>query len=73
LRHSHADQKRYREAKIKKLHQEHERIQEALDTLYDDRLRRRIDLAFFERKSQQWRDEQSAIRRDLERHQEATE
>jgi DNA invertase Pin-like site-specific DNA recombinase len=73
LRQSHADQMRFREAEIKKLNAEHERIQKALDTLYDDRIERRIDLAFFERKSQQWRDEQSAIRWDIERHQTATE
>jgi hypothetical protein len=73
LRQSHADQKRFREDEIRKLNAEHERIQTALDTLYDDRIERRIDLAFFERKSQQWRDEQAAIRRDLERHRDATE
>jgi hypothetical protein len=68
LRQSHADQKRFRQAEIKKLNSEHERLQTVLDTLYDDRLERRIHLAFFERKSLQWRDEQSAIRRDIERH-----
>ena len=72
LRQSHSDQKRFRETEIKKLNAEHERIQKALDTLYDDRLESRIDLAFFERKSQQLRDEQTAIRRDMERHQTAT-
>lgn len=73
LRQSHADQKRFREAEIKKLNTEHERVQRVLDTLYDDRLEQRIDLAFFERKSRQWRDDQSAIRGDIERHQTATE
>ena len=73
LRQSHSDQKRFREPEIKKLNAEHERIQKARDTLYEDRIERRIDLPFFERKSQQWRDEQSAIRRDIERHQTATE
>jgi site-specific DNA recombinase len=73
LRQSHTDQKRFREAEIKKLNAQHERIQTALDTLYDDRIACRIDVAFFERKSQQWRDEQSTIRRDIERHQTATE
>jgi len=73
LRQSHSEQKRFRETEIKKLNAEHERVQKAVDTLYEDRIEGRIDLAFFERKSQQWRDEQSAIRRDIERHQTATE
>src|ERR1700683_2992271 len=65
--------KALRETEIKKLNAEHERIQKALDTLYDDRIELRIDLAFFERRSQPWRDEQSEIRRDIERHKTATE
>ena len=73
LRQSHADQKRFRETEIKKLNADDKRIQMALDTLYDDRLEHRIDLAFFERQSRRLQDDQSAIRRHIESHQTATE
>jgi site-specific DNA recombinase len=73
LRESHTDQTRFREAEIKKLNAEHARLRTSLDTLYEDRIDGRIDLDFFERKSRQWRDEQFAIQRDIERHQTATE
>src|SRR5579872_4461743 len=39
----------------------------------DDRLEHRIDLPFFQRQSQRLRDDQSAIRRNIESHQTATE
>jgi site-specific DNA recombinase len=73
LRERHMDPKRFRDAEMKKLNSDYKRIETTLDTLYDDALQHRIGLAFFERKSSGLRDEQSAIRRNLERHQTATE
>jgi hypothetical protein len=61
------------EAEIKMLNADHEGTRTALDALYDDRLEHRIDLAFFERQSRRLRDDQSAIGRNIESHQTATE
>jgi hypothetical protein len=66
LRQSHTDEKRFRDAAVAKLNSEHAR-------LYEDRLDGRVDLAFFDRKSREWRDEQSRILREIEGHQVANE
>ena len=41
--------------------------------MYEDRLDGRVDLAFFDRKSREWRDEQSRILREIEGHHAANE
>ena len=68
LRQSHPDEKRFRDEDVAKLNSEHARLQK-----YEARLDGRVDLAFFDRKSREWRDEQSRILREIEGHQAANE
>jgi site-specific DNA recombinase len=73
LRQSHTDEKRFRDEAVAKLNGEHARLQSRLEAMYEDRLDGRVDLAFFDRKSREWRDEQSRILREIEGHQVANE
>ena len=73
LRQSHTDEKRFRDEAVAKLKNEHARLQGRLEAMYEDRLDGRVDLAFFGRKSREWRDEQSRILREIEGHQAANE
>jgi site-specific DNA recombinase len=68
LRESHADQKRFRDEAMSKLKQDHLRLQNRLDVMYEDRLDGRIDVSFFERKSTEYRQEQTRILEDIERY-----
>ena len=61
LRESHGDQKRFRDESVAKLQQQHTLLQNRLDVMYEDRLDGRIDLSLFERKSNEYRQEQGRI------------
>jgi hypothetical protein len=65
LRESHGDQKRFRDESVARLQQEHTRLQNRLDVLYEDRLDGRIDLSLFERKSSEYRQEQARIQAEI--------
>ena len=73
LRESHSDEKRFRDEAVTRLKSEYARLQKRLEAMYEDRLDGRVDLAFFDRKSREWRDEQSRILREIESHQDANE
>ena len=65
LRESHGDQKRFRDESVARLQQEHTRLQNRLDVMYEDRLDGRIDLSLFERKSDEYRQEQARIEAEI--------
>jgi site-specific DNA recombinase len=65
LRESHGDQKRFRDESVARLQQEHTRLQNRLDVMYEDRLDGRIDLSLFERKSGEYRQEQARITAEI--------
>jgi site-specific DNA recombinase len=67
----HADEKKEHEAAIARLQAEYDRLQTRLHAMYVDKLDGRIDQAFFESMSGQWRSEQDACLRDIARHQAA--
>ena len=71
LRESHADQNREHEAAITRLEAEYERFQKRIHAMYVDKLDGRIDTAFFEKMSSEWRAEQDRCRSEIERHQSA--
>ena len=71
LRASHADEKREHEDAIGRLQAEHRRLQARLDAMYVDKLDGRVDAAFFDRMSAEWRAEQNRCLREIERHQTA--
>jgi site-specific DNA recombinase len=73
LRQSHADERREHEAALARLQAEHTKIQRRLDTMYDDKLDGVIDEAFFRRKADECRAEQTKLSDEIERHRQANQ
>ncbi len=71
LRASHADEKREHEAAIGRLRAECDRLQSRMHAMYVDKLDGKVDAAFFDRMSAEWRAEQDRCVREIERHQTA--
>ena len=71
LRESHADEKREHEAAITRLQAEYDRLQNRIHAMYVDKLDGRVDTAFFERMSAEWRAEQDHCLSEIERRQSA--
>ena len=71
LRHSHRDEQKLHAEAVDRLQGEYKRLQDRLDGMYIDKLDGRISIDFYDRKACEWRDEQSRILNDLERHQNA--
>lgn len=68
---SHADERREHEDAIKRLLAENKRIGDRIDAMYLDKLDGRVNGAFFDLKSTEWREEQHRCLREIERHQSA--
>jgi site-specific DNA recombinase len=68
---SHADERREHEEAIKRLRAEYDRLQNRVHAMYVDKLDGKVDGAFFERMSGEWRAEQDRCMREIERHQTA--
>jgi site-specific DNA recombinase len=68
---SHADEVREHEDAIKRLRAECDRLQNRIHAMYVDKLDGKVDDAFFERMSGEWRAEQDRCQREIERHQTA--
>jgi site-specific DNA recombinase len=68
---SHADERREHEEAIKRHQAEYKRLDERIHAMYVDKLDGLVDAAFFERMSNQWREEQNRCLREIERLQEA--
>jgi len=73
LRDSHRDEQRLHSEAVDRLQREYKRLQDRLDNMYVDKLDGKIPLEFYDKKSGEWRDEQSALLHDLERHQQANQ
>jgi site-specific DNA recombinase len=68
LRASHADEKREHEAAIGRLRAEYDRLQARVHAMYVDKLDGKVDGAFFERMSAEWRAQQNYCLREIEQH-----
>jgi DNA invertase Pin-like site-specific DNA recombinase len=68
---SHADERREHEEAISRHQAEHKRLQDRIHAMYVDKLDGLVDAAFFEKMSNQWREEQNRCQREIERHQNA--
>ncbi len=68
---SHKDQQVYYYKTIEKLNREHLRLQNYIDSSYEDKLTGKIDLDFWERKNSDWRKAQSDIRSSIAKHEKA--
>ena len=68
---SHADERREHEEAIKRHQAEYKRLQDRIHAIYVDKLDGLIDPAFFDKMSNQWREEQNRCQREIDRHQNA--
>jgi site-specific DNA recombinase len=68
---SHAEERREHEEAIRRLEVECKRLDDRIHAMYADKLDGLIDVAFFQKMSTQWREEQDGCRRDIERHRKA--
>ena len=68
---SNADERREHEDAIKRHQAEHKRLQDRINAMYVDKLDGLVDTAFYDRMSNQWREEQNRCQREIERHQNA--
>ena len=68
---SHADERCENQEGIKRHQAEHKRLQDRINALYVDKLDGLVDTAFYDRMSNQWREEQNRCQREIERHQNA--
>jgi site-specific DNA recombinase len=68
---SHADERREHEEGIKRHQAEHKRLQDRISAMYVDKLDGLVDTAFYDRMSNQWREEQNRCQREIERHENA--
>lgn len=73
LKASHADERKEQEQAILRCQKEYKRLEDRLQAMYLDKLDGRIDSAFYDRMSAQWRVEQTRLLREIERHGEAEE
>jgi site-specific DNA recombinase len=73
LRQSRSDAKLQHEAAIKRLQAEYNRLQTRIDAMYLSKLDGRIEAAFFDRKSSEWRSEQDRWLCSIEEHQSANQ
>jgi site-specific DNA recombinase len=71
LRASHADERREHEEAIRRLQAEHKRLGDRVNAMYLDKLDGRVDGAFFDKMSAEWREEQNRCLREIERHESA--
>jgi site-specific DNA recombinase len=68
---SHADERREHEEAIRRLQGEHRRLGDRINAMYVDKLDGRVDGAFFDKMSAEWREEQNRYLREIERHEAA--
>jgi site-specific DNA recombinase len=68
---SHADERREHEEAIRRLQAEHKRLGDRINAMYLDKLDGRVDTAFFDKMSVEWREEQTRFLREIERHEAA--
>lgn len=71
LRQSHADEQTFHAEAIGRLQSEYTVLQVRLDAMYVDKLDGKISSEFFDRKSGEWRAEQTRLLRCIEEHQDA--
>ncbi len=71
LRESYRDERQFHDEAIIRLQQETKKLQNRLEKLYEDKLDGAVDLAFFDRKSADWRQEQERVLARIAEHQNA--
>jgi site-specific DNA recombinase len=70
---SHADQRREHEEAIKRHQAEYKRLDDRIRAMYVDKLDGIVEAAFYDKMSNQWREEQSRCQREIDRLQTANQ
>jgi hypothetical protein len=65
---SHAEERREHQEMVKRLEAENKRLSDRIHAMYVDKLDGVIDTAFFDKMSNQWREEQNRCQREIARH-----
>jgi site-specific DNA recombinase len=65
---SHADERHEHKEAIKRHQVEYKRLQDRINAMYVDKLDGLVDTAFYDRMSNQWREEQNRCQREIERN-----
>jgi len=68
---SHAAERREHEEAIRRFQGEHKRLGDRINAMYLDKLDGRVDSAFFDKMSAEWREEQNRCLREIARHESA--
>lgn len=68
---SHKDEQEYHNSQIKSLQAQYNKLQHRLDKIYIDKLDGIVTTEFYQEKTNEWKDEQSKILINIERHKEA--
>jgi site-specific DNA recombinase len=68
---SHADERCEHDEAIKRHQAEDKRLQDRIHAMYVDKLDGLVDAAFFDKMSNQWREEQNRCQREIDRHRSA--
>ncbi|NLQ05541.1 recombinase family protein, partial [Cylindrospermopsis raciborskii MVCC19] len=68
---SHADERREHGEAIKRLEAEVKRLNDRIHAMYVDKLDGVVETAFFEKMSNQWREDQARCQREIDRHRNA--
>jgi site-specific DNA recombinase len=71
LQASHTDERREHEEAVRRLQAEHKRLGDRINAMYLDKLDGRVDGAFFDKMSAQWREEQNRSMREIAWHESA--
>ena len=68
---SHKDEQEYHNSQIKSLQAQYNKLQHRLDKIYIDKLDEIVTTEYYQEKTNEWKDEQSKMLNNIERHKEA--
>ena len=73
LKDSHKDEKKYHDEAIATMQKKYQVLQDRLDAMYVDKLDGKVNPDFYEKKNQEWREDQSQILNRIDKFQQANE
>ena len=71
IKESHKDEKKHHDKLVIRLQDKYKTIKRRIDAMYVDKLDGKISQVFYDQKSSEWREEQTAVLEKIERHQDA--
>ncbi len=73
LRESHRDEKKCHDDAVRRLQDQYNKLQNRIDTAYEDKLDERISTSYFDKLARGWRGEQDRLLRSIQQHQNANQ